>query len=93
MLITIRISPAIESQLRVFAARHDADGVRNLLLDACTPAVDAILELDSTVDLTSAEFEALAEELAAGFAAAHGSDRSILSDHAVNRAGIYQDHA
>lgn len=91
MKITLELPPDTEARLREHAARHDADGVRRLLADAFAPTVDSMLR-ETPPELTAAEFEALADDLAAGVAASRGPLAPALSDYAVSRAGIYEDH-
>jgi len=43
--------------------------------------------------LSDEEFEALADELANEGAASIAPHAPLLSDYAVSRAGIYEDHA
>lgn len=42
--------------------------------------------------LNDDEFEAVADQLADEFAACIGSNVPVLSDYAVSREGIYEDH-
>ena len=91
MQITLDLSPDIEVRLRESAAHGDADAVRRLLVEALTPTVEALLQEPST-ELTDAEFEAVADHLADELTASLGPNVPSLSDYAVSRAGIYEDH-
>jgi antitoxin ParD1/3/4 len=91
MKITLELSPDVETRLRESATRYDADTMRRLLVEAFTPTVEALLrELPET--LTDAEFEAAADQLADELTACRRPNAPVLSDHAVSRAGIYEDH-
>lgn len=91
MKVTLELPPDVEAQLRESAARYDADTVRRLLVEALAPTVEALLrELLDT--LTDAEFEAVADQLANELIACRDPKAPVLSDHAVSRAGIYEDH-
>jgi antitoxin ParD1/3/4 len=91
MKITLELPPNVEAQLRESAARYDADAMRRLLVEAFTPTVEALLrELPDT--LTDTEFEAVADQLAEELTASRRPNALALSDYAVSRAGIYEDH-
>lgn len=86
MTITLKLSTEQERRLEEGAARHDAEVVRQVLLQAVDATVPELLERPAQ-QLGPDEFRALLDSLAADFAAAPG-----LSDEAVSRAGIYGDH-
>lgn len=96
MTITMQLPPDVETKLREVAARHDAEAVRNLLSAAVAATLDATVEallqdpyhgMLPPNELGDDEFEALADELANMTPPLH-----TLSDWAVSREGIYQDH-
>lgn len=91
MKITLELPPDVEVQLCEGAARRDADTVRRLLMEALTPAVEAQLQ-EASDELTDAEFEPLVDQLASDLTAYLVSHAPSLSDYAVSRAGIYEDH-
>lgn len=91
MKITLELSPAVEVQLRESAARRDADTVRRLLMEVLTPTVEALLR-EVPDELTDAEFETLADQLANELTACLGPNIPSLSDYAVSREDIYEDH-
>ena len=91
MKITLELSPDVEAQLRESATRHDAEAVRRLLMEAVAPTVEALLR-EAPDELTDAEFETLAAQLADEVIACLGPSVPSLSDYAVSRAGIYEDH-
>lgn len=91
MKITLELPPHVEAQLRESAACHDADTIRRLLVEAFTPTVEALLQ-ETPAELTDAEFEAVADQLADELTASLGPNVPSLSDYAVSRAGIYEDH-
>jgi antitoxin ParD1/3/4 len=91
MTITLELSPQLEGQLRESIARGDAAAVRELLAGALTPTVEALL-LASQPPLSDEEFEALSDQLADELMAERGPMAEPLSDYAVSREGIYEDH-
>ncbi len=91
MTITLELSPEMEAKLREGIARHDAEGVRQVLADALAPTVEALLQ-QTPQQLSEDEFETLADQLADELAARIESQTPVLSDYAVSRAGIYEDH-
>lgn len=91
MQITLELSPDIEVRLRESVTHGDAEAVRRLLVEALTPTIEALLQ-ERHVELTNAEFEALADQLAGELTASLGPQVPSLSDYAVSRAGIYEDH-
>lgn len=90
MTITLELPATIEAQLRESAARQDVEGVRRLLADSLTPVVDQMLRQEA--QLSDHEFEALADELASEVASSLGPNPPALTDHAVSREGLYEDH-
>ena len=89
--ITLELSCETEAKLRESLARHDAAQTRQLLAEAFASTVEAMLQQTSEPS-NDDQFELIADQLAAEFAACVGSDAPLLSDYAVSRAGIYQDH-
>ena len=63
MRITLELSPVVEGQLRESVAQRDADAVRRLLVEVLTPTVETLLQ-ETPTELTEAEFEATADQLA-----------------------------
>lgn len=91
MMITLELPPEIEAKLREGIARRDAESIRQLLTDALPLTVEALLR-QAPQPLTEAEFETLADQLANELATYLGPNAPALSDYAVSRAGIYEDH-
>ena len=91
MRITLELSPAVEGQLRESVAQRDADAVRRLLVAVLTPTVETLLQ-EMPAELTEAEFEVTADQLADALAADLDPNAPSLSDYAVSRKGIYEDH-
>jgi hypothetical protein len=97
MRITLEIPPDIEAAARDRATSGDAADVQRLLEQAVAPAIQAAVEtlLSSKAPenerradgVTDAEFEALADQLAA-----MTPGLPVLSEEAMSRAGIYGDH-
>lgn len=92
MTITIEIPHDIEMQIRKHAARGNVDAVRHLLIEALGPTVEALIRCHTSSQLSDDEFEALADQLADEFMAYVGPDCPPLSDYAVSREGLYEDH-
>ena len=92
MVITIQVNPEIESQLRASAARGDSEAVRQLLLDAITPTVEAILREPPPEQLTVEEFDRLTDELLDEVNEYYRGNIPSLPDEAITREGIYGDH-
>jgi antitoxin ParD1/3/4 len=91
MQITLELSPDVEVRLRESVADGDVEAVRRLLEEALTPTVEALLR-ETPAELTDTEFEVVADQLARELTASLGSNVPSLSDYAVSRAGIYEDH-
>lgn len=91
MQITLELSTDTEVRLRKSVAQGDAEAVRRLLVEVLTPTVEALLQ-EPPAELTDAEFEAVADHLADELTVSLGPNVPSLSDYAVSRAGIYEDH-
>jgi len=81
----------MEAKLRDGLARRDAEQVRQLLTEALAPMVDTWLQQPPD-QLRDDEFEVLADQLADTLAACLAPGTPTLSDDAVSRAGIYEEH-
>ncbi|WP_287128882.1 hypothetical protein [Candidatus Cyanaurora vandensis] len=91
MKITVDLSLDTEAQLRGRIARGDAEAVRALLVEALTPTVLALLR-EAPSSFSDDTFETMADQLADELFVSFGLNVSPLSDYAVSRAGIYEDH-
>ncbi|MFQ6040986.1 MAG: hypothetical protein ACE5PV_09030 [Candidatus Poribacteria bacterium] len=91
MIITLELPLEIEVQLRESTVRGDIDAVRRLLVEVLTPTVETFMH-EPTTELTDAEFEAIANQLADELIACTGPNPPLLSDYAVSREGIYEVH-
>jgi hypothetical protein len=68
LTVTLELSPEMEAKLREGLGRGDAEKVRQLLMDALGPTVEALLQ--QTIDYVgNDEFEAIADQLADELAA------------------------
>ena len=92
MTITIEIPHDIEIQIRENAARGNADAVRRLLIEALGPTIEALIRHHTSSPLSDEAFEVLADQLADEFMAYVGPECPPLSDYAVSREGLYEDH-
>ena len=90
MTITVQISRDIETQIRENASLGNTETGRRLLLDALVPTVEAIIKPNPQLSVD--ELNALADEMGDKFMEFVGPDCPPLSDHAVSREGIYEDH-
>ena len=86
MTITLELSPDQEQRLRDGAAQHDAQVVREVLLQAVDSTVEVLLR-NSPRPPEAGRLSALLDKLASEF-----RDAPALSDEAVSRSGIYADH-
>ncbi len=89
--ITLELPPDVAAKLRESIARHDTEAMRQLLADAFAPTVEALLKQVSK-QLNEDEFEGFADQLADELAACIETDVPVLSDYAISRAGIYEEH-
>ncbi|GAB4295111.1 MAG: hypothetical protein Fur0025_32070 [Oscillatoriaceae cyanobacterium] len=91
--ITLNLLPELEAKLRECMALGDRAAMRQLLADAFAPTVEDWLAqpLDKPIENDS-EFEVVADHLADELAACLGANVLPLSDDAVSRAGIYEEH-
>jgi hypothetical protein len=86
MTITLELSPEQENRLRAGAAQHDAQAVREVLLQAIDSTVEGLLH-PSGAPSRANTLPALLDKVAALL-----SEAPVLSDEAVSRAGLYADH-
>ena len=91
MTITLELSPELQSRLRKNIARHDSESIRHLLADVFAPKVEALFQQPHNA-IDDDEFEAVADSLANEFAACVKSTTPPLSDYAMSREGIYEEH-
>ena len=92
LTVTIDLSPKTEAELRESIAARDTNRARHVLAEALMPTVEALLEQPRTPAESDEKWEALADELVEMFASAAPADAPILSDYAVSRASMYEDH-
>ena len=90
--VTLTLSPELERKIRTGIKRQDHDLVRRLLADALTPTVEALMG-ETTSPLQNNEWEVTANLLADELQNFLPQNRPILSDYAVSRESIYEDHA
>ncbi|GAB4443190.1 MAG: hypothetical protein Fur0044_39560 [Anaerolineae bacterium] len=91
MIITLELSPEVEAQLRVGIATHDTESIRQLLVQAFSPTIEKLLQQD-TDQLDYQAFESIADQLADELIGGIEPNMPLLSDYAVSRASIYEDH-
>ena len=91
MQITLELSPDIEERLRESVAQRDIEAIRRLLVAVLTPTIETLLQ-EMPAEIPAPEFEAAADQLADELTGNLGPDAPSLSDYAVSREGIYEDH-
>lgn len=91
LTLTIELPAEVEAELRASVFRGDDERVRQLLVDALTPTVEALFD-DIPEPTNLEEWEALADKFIDEMAAVLPPDAPLLSDYAVSREGIYEDH-
>lgn len=94
MTITLELSQEMQAVLRMNIARQDNIGIRQLLADVFAPTVETLLQKTPvyTHEMSEEEFETLADQLAEEFTASIKPGTPPLSNYAVSRAGIYEEH-
>jgi antitoxin ParD1/3/4 len=90
LTITLDLSPEEEEALRRSIRRRDIENIRQLLVDALEPAIEDLLQDSAPVSMK--EWDVLADELIEYVAAHRPDDAPPLSDYAISREGIYEDH-
>lgn len=90
MTITVYIPPDIERQLNENISNGDKDAVRYLLVDAIEPKVEELM--NNKPQYTVEELQSMLDKLIDEFMSCVGPEVPPLSDYAVSRAGIYEDH-
>ena len=78
MRITLELSSAVEGRLRESIARRDADAVRHLLAEVLTPTVETLIQ-EMPAELTEAEFEVTADQLADALTVDMQNDHQALA--------------
>lgn len=92
MIITVELTPTQTAEVRQYAEAQNTEAVRHLLADALTPrTIQRVLD-EQPKPLTLEEFNRLSDEIAAITLKANGGKSPMLSDYAVSREGIYEDH-
>jgi antitoxin ParD1/3/4 len=91
MTITLELPPEVQATLQTKIARRDAESVRQILANALAPTVEALLRQPDN-QMSDDEFEAVADMLADEWVARVKSNTPHLSEYAVSRVGIYEDH-
>ena len=91
LVIKLELSPGIRAKLQDRLARHDKDRVYQLLTEALGPTVEAWLQQPPDL-LRDDEFEVLIDQFAATLAAGMSSETPVLSDAAISRTAIYEEH-
>ncbi len=91
LTVILNLPPDVEAELRRSIAYRDTERVRQVLVDALIPTVEALLQQPSE-PVYDDEWEVLADQLVEVFSAAAPSEVSVLSDYATSRVGIYEEH-
>ncbi|MFN8499030.1 MAG: hypothetical protein U0641_14365 [Anaerolineae bacterium] len=91
MTVTLVLTPGMEARLSAGLAQRDVDMVRQILMEAIEPTVAALLTYEAE-ELSDEEFDRLSAELVEDVSGHLPSNWQGLSDYAVSREGIYEDH-
>lgn len=91
MTITLELPLEVQTRLRTKIAHRDTESIRQLLADTFAPTVVTLLQ-QNDLQMNADEFETTADLLADEFASYVKSTKPALSDYAVSRAGIYEEH-
>ncbi len=92
MTMYIEIPFNMENQIRESIALGDANTVQILLAEAIAPKVKELMKSGQSSQLSNEKFETLSDQLADELLLHADSNRSPLSDFAVSRTGLYEDH-
>ena len=90
MTITVYIPPEIEEQLNENISNGNKDAVRRMLVEAIEPTVDVLMNEKRQYSVE--ELQSMLDQLIEEFMACVGPDVPPLSDYALSREGIYEDH-
>lgn len=91
MTITLDLPPLMEKQIEESIAQRDSQRLQRLLIDAIPFTVARLISL-SGHQLTKEEFKQLSFQLINEFSIPYGKNSPLLSDYAVSRESIYEDH-
>lgn len=91
MSILLALPPELEARLQERIAHQDARGLRALLNEAIDPIVEALLHT-APPPLDTPTFQQRADALLRTMAEQLDPTVPPLSDYAVSREGIYEDH-
>ncbi|MDQ3247662.1 MAG: hypothetical protein M3Q45_00500 [Chloroflexota bacterium] len=89
--ITLELSPELQAKLREGIARQDTERVYQLLVHAFAPTVETMLQ-QSPEPREGDTFDVMATQLADLLATYQTVTMPPLSDYAVSRASIYEEH-
>ena len=91
LIVTLDLTPDLEAELRSSVTQGDTARVRQLLTDALTPTVEALLQAPLSPAENEPDWEYLVEQLLATVANAAPQGLPPLSEYATSRAGIYEE--
>ncbi|MCZ7571624.1 MAG: hypothetical protein M5U01_24000 [Ardenticatenaceae bacterium] len=91
LTVTLDLTPEMEAELRRSLYRHDTAQVRQLLAEALIPTVKELMQ-QVPAPVADEEWDTVAAQLINEVAANLPPESQPLSDAAVSRAGIYEDH-
>ena len=90
-MLNVTLTPQQQAELQAGLDRREAETVRRILLDAVEPTVEALLH-SKPGQLTVEEFMRLTDQLVEQAASHLPPEWEGLSDYAVSRDGIYENH-
>ena len=91
MTVVLHLTPEMESRLQQGVADRNLDLVRQVLHEAVEPTLETFF-VGRQGELTIEEFEQLLDEMAEIAAEELPPDWQGLSDYALTRESIYEDH-
>ena len=91
MTITLDLSPAAEKQIEESIAQHDAQKLQRLLTEAIPSTVDRLINRPRQ-RLTVGEFQEFIKRLTTRVETTLHGQSLYLSDYAMSRESIYEDH-
>lgn len=91
LTVTLDLTPEMEAELRRSLYRYDTEQVRQLLAEALIPTVEELMQ-QVPRPVADEEWDTVADQLINEVAATLPPESQPLSDAAVSRAGIYEDH-
>ena len=91
MTVVLHLTPEMEARLHLGILHQDESAVRQVLIEAVEPTIEALLT-DAQGEPSPEQAERLLDQMASEAAANLPADWKGLSDYALSRESIYEDH-